>query len=603
VAPPIILTPREAQVLEITQSVLRSPHLHSYVTYQEVFGENGSAEQIAHLLSQSNLTQVLRTVAYIVHSMEQPGGPNPQLQVNLVTRLLDTTARCRLSQSDWGVKPHRITVFHRQQQLHLLKLALLTCSVEGQPEWSESARYAYGMACLMVNDTLSPPSPDSGSQDHELGDVAVIMPLDEFGHSVNPMAAVGRAQRLWLSSQMNDALQTKSRLPPFDEIFKFRYGVTLSDFITVVLGVLSKCLQFRSSARDWLTKLTVNQSTFLGSSAFPQQSFERVLKIVSGTPKELALKLRTWPNQDNAWNFSVLQRHPLVHYQDGFYLCHDTTYLVRMLSEGIYWLLIDGLGDSERDSFHTFFGEVFASYVDEIFRAIYPTPRKAIRHYHPGLRFTDTSDQVCDGLLDLGDVLVLMEFKASMLTREARSSGNPELLKMDLDRRFANEHKGRRKGVFQLAASIKRFAEGWTVPVDEFDFSRYKAIIPALVTYDSALEAPGVRRYLDGKFNESLSDISRAALPIGKLMILTIRDVECLEAISHRYALRDVFMSYQQSAEYPLPFYHFLYNNHRRQMKHSDTIVAKACQEAMSTALARLFGRSLSSRSDLHRGQ
>jgi hypothetical protein len=201
--------------------------------------------------------------------------------------------------------------------------------------------------------------------------------------------------------------------------------------------------------------------------------------------------------------------------------------------------------------------------------------------------------QVCDGLLDLGTELVLMEYKASLLTLRAKFAGRADLLKDEIDSKFVGQG-GDKKGVQQLASSIRKLVDGKKPKIESFDIKHYKTIIPVLVAYDIALTSPGIGGYLNNALHAFLKDLPESSPKIGHLIVLSTRDVECLEAISKKHKLQDVFGRYEREGGPALSFYDFLCNNYREDMQHPDTMLWEAVVEEFDEAGELFFGRKIS---------
>src|SRR5262249_41114904 len=154
--------------------------------------------------------------------------------------------------------------------------------------------------------------------------------------------------------------------------------------------------------------------------------------------------------------------------------------------------------------------------------------------------------QVCDGLLHDRDLAVLMEYKARLLTTREKYAGVPEATWNGIDDILAKHKSGGKKGAFQLARSIRRMLAGESVVSGQSQFrpSAKTTMIPVLVTYEDAVGLGAIRRRVDGKLRDTLKSEGVDPTAVGPLLILTIQDIESLEALAHRNQWADVVRGY-----------------------------------------------------------
>jgi hypothetical protein len=642
-----IVTPREDAVARLQLSDLVSPRAHAYVTYSDVTGTSVAVGDVVHLISRYNFHALLKRITFMNAVLLKAGLVHPKQQANMITNLLDDPLRAQLNASDWGRRTSYITVFHRQQQLFLLRLALLACPLQGGEDWGDDARYVFGKVCLMVNDLLDraveptilpeklaqdtpdiqkalkelqahtgvqlavQPSADS-DQDGQLLVVrrtqttladyldlfAKLVPTVELNVDRELKPNIARARWLWVHSQAEERLQKERDHVDFNRAFTNKYGVGIDDLITSLLAILALRMQFNPHAPDCMDSLKVDTRVFLSNSKLPPDVLQKCLRAISITPLELGRRLLHDASQSAVWDFTLMRRYPLLEVEPGQYVGFDECFLLKVVSEGIYWLLDECLTGKDKNNFKPFFGKVFAAYVDRIFRRIYGSAHLLLPRYLSGLRFEKSGDdEVCDGFLEFDKVLVLMEYKGSLLQTRAKYTGDVAALQGDLDSKFVgsfgSDNKNKRKGVAQLAHSIKRLFNGDRVALPGFDFKRYELVLPVIVSYDVTLGTPVAGLYLDHRFSTELKKVEKVGPRVGRLTVMTTRDVECLESISRRQSLLDVLRRYQDDAAATTPFWDFLYNRYRQDLGEPGTLVEETVQEVFDIVGSRLFGATL----------
>jgi hypothetical protein len=322
-----------------------------------------------------------------------------------------------------------------------------------------------------------------------------------------------------------------------------------------------------------------------------------VIANLSLTPRELQQKVQQGPRDSELWDFTVFQRHPLIQHEPGMHLWYDPCLIAKIFTEGIFWQIHDSYPVAQQNKFRTYFGHVFSAYVGEILQRTFPERPPAdiwVPRFHYKPDFESKKDGECsDGILDLGTDLVLMEFKASLLTLRSKYSRDSNRLKEDLDDKFNKRGSGQ-KGVQQLASVYNKLLEGKKPNIEGFDLSRYTTVTPVLVVYDITLLAPYIDAYLNEEFQKAVQPLPKHSPKVGRLMVLTTREIECLEALSKKHDLRDVFGHYQRRRSPLLSFYDYLCLRYPNDMMHPDTLLSESVEAQLNETGELFFGRSLS---------
>src|SRR5205085_787399 len=130
------------------------------------------------------------------------------------------------------------------------------------------------------------------------------------------------------------------------------------------------------------------------------------------------------------FDFVVFRKSPLIELSDGSLLCVDPAFLLEKLSAGFYWTIINSLPEQDRRPAFQAFGYLFEAYVDEVLGGIYPRNR-----YISFADFEKKNEEAFDGIiLCPGNHLIVLEYKGSFLTIEAKYSGKVKNLERDLDK-------------------------------------------------------------------------------------------------------------------------------------------------------------------------
>jgi hypothetical protein len=124
-----------------------------------------------------------------------------------------------------------------------------------------------------------------------------------------------------------------------------------------------------------------------------------------------------------------------------------------------------------------------------------------------------------DALLDFGDVVVVFEFKASLLLRGAKFSRDPVQFEAEVRRKFIENERGKPKALRQLANSATAIAERRVRTV-----TAPLRIFPVLVFDETTFQGVGVNEYLNRLFRPLLP--SEHARCIRPLTIMSVEEVE-----------------------------------------------------------------------------
>lgn len=269
-------------------------------------------------------------------------------------------------------------------------------------------------------------------------------------------------------------------------------------------------------------------------SGISTEAAGRFLDALSLPPDVCRTELEGVGQTPETTNFTVFRRHPLARVAPGIYRVLDRAFLLDKLAGGFYWTLrvaaearapaSDRLEAVKR--FNGWWGRLFEGYVDDLFAH---SPLRAQYRRQPRLDGSTSEHGDCDGLIDEGKRVVLLEYKVSPLALRPRHSLSPRQLAAEIIRKFgARRVRGtgkRRKrplGVAQLAAATREFLEGHRF--EHLDGREVEGVYPVLVCADVGMGAPMVSCLLEKRF-EIRGKYGHRLRP---LTVLTIEDLECM---------------------------------------------------------------------------
>jgi hypothetical protein len=405
-------------------------------------------------------------------------------------------------------------VFHRQQLLFLIDEAL-TSSPDG-PDLENDFPRRFAEVCLRTNDLL----PHGLALNPRMSEVERLLPelVTVNDYSVT-YSLIRRAARTRIFLEILSSPEIKNR-PEFIDVsteFAEITGISIREYFNLILALLTKYLILKPADHKQGALRFGRQ--YFHSAKIKNETVDRFLKDISGDFDELRQDSTKFKHLND---FTALRRKPILKIGDDSFLALDVTLLADKLDNGVFWRVHDSFTDNKlRDKLHNLWGQVFHQYVKKMLESI----------AHCGQFFScpqfDGAAEACDGILKYGSVAVVMEFKGSMLTAEAKYSGKPDLLIQSIETKFVGTEASP-KGVRQLARTIIRWAnKSDPQPIPGIDFPR--KIFPVLIGRESALGSPLMNYYLDERLT-SLFNRKLIRATVTPLFVLTIDELEQIVA-------------------------------------------------------------------------
>jgi len=583
-----ILLPTPARLLTQAPAADRSPRFHTYIGFGAVTGQEATVAELTQCLGQIELRTLLRLIARVNNILIQRGNQMERTQNQLVRHLLDGRLSAKLNAIGWGTRGKRECVFHRQQQLYLLNQAVRSSRPDIGNEIGDATCHAFGRACLLANDLLDRCIEPVSDGHRYINPLSRILPSTELRPETDAFPLISRAHRLWVESGTDPRLREQADYIDFNSEFAANSGVELADFLAALVALVAHCFQFDPDDPSSCERLDIRREVFGRSTEMPAAIWTRVLDELAITPRELARRLEQDPRQSASCDFTLNRQYPLLALSAEVLTCYDLVFLARTATEGIYWRVHDSQLPADRGKFQSFFGKVFAWHITSALERLYGRPGPLAPRVLTDVHFKDGHQEAGDSLLDLGDVLVVMEIKSSLLTTRAKYSGDATVLETDLRGKFVESSGRKPKGVGQLAAVIRRLAEGReTTP--RLDVRAFKVIIPVLVTYDPSVATSLAHLYLEDSFREKVQGLPASSPRIGRLAVLSSRDAECLEGIARKFPLAEVFRGYENYRPMASDFYDYLWNRYPAALDSPETGVRESFLASCHDAAARLF--------------
>jgi hypothetical protein len=564
-----------------------------FLTLEQLGGVRATTADLMAELVKLKRSDVIRWVAAISVKLAEPNGLAHERQREMAKQLLSSDLMAGLDNWLRNGRQWNWALFHRRQMWILLQMAVVACKEDTAACDELTMAKTIGRVGLMVNDVLYSIEPrhygEVWKNDYNHSFVSSIIPI--LDHE-NRMEILARAYMFWFELPKTPAIAERFRqsgAQEFASAFEAKHRLSLERFYLIVLSLWS------SYADNNLSPLLLDSDKFL-VPFFGKDDTARAMGILSQSPEQLACDLFSKPRQNWAVDSSLLKANPVIEVFAGKYACPDIGNLHRYLTDGIYFLLQGAYG---ADGFGHLFGYLFEAYINSLIGEFGTESDVLTRTFWLSPKFVGTNDQACDGLLHDRDLALVMEYKARLLTTREKYAGIPEVTWKGIEDIVAKSTTSGKKGAFQLASNIRRMLTGESVVSGQSEFcpTDKTTIIPILVTYEDAIGLGSVRRWVDGKMHDALKKERFDPARVGPLLILTIHDIEVLEALTHKNQWVEIIRGYakyvQDHPDDPIAtFGIFLSENHFQSEDPGTSFLAKANSNALKFSEQRLPERN-----------
>jgi len=505
----------------ITGRIINVP-LRSPITYKDLTGIHPSDDDFNALLASFQRFPAFRMVAMINtllsfydHEDEETAKKvQGFLLKNLIADDLFKSAQEKFGKDSVFLRP----IFHAQQLLVLMKRLITATCADGEldPNNEGEARYQLGKACLMMNDRLNDEGQTTKLQELIAADDEEKIYDELFAQTIfsselsNPTDVIHSVVRSYEYSQILEKDAAQFRLSTGESVLeKFRAvtGLELHRYIWLLFGIfviyksesehyenlIENPAKFNIGLETAFSKTNVTEKellAFFGQTATDQKT---LADSFAKNPARIPLR--------SELDLTAFRAFPLVYVNDKPKVATsvDFSFLTEKSSAGIFHTVFNSVKDKDNEDWHTFtgyWGQIFEKYVNDRLRDVYPLTEQ--RFYSS--TFWDNPPEksephAFDGVIDCGDTLVVMEYKGTYLTREAKYSGEVEVLMADFDKNIG-------KAVRQLIKNLKiAFSKTNGHSFSQFDENRermhysfdtkctqrIRKVYPVIVAQDHAL--------------------------------------------------------------------------------------------------------------------
>jgi hypothetical protein len=422
--------------------------------------------------------------------------------------------------------------FHRHQLLFVAQQALRHCG-DGAREMTPPYWGGFGVVLLMASELLYTPVPHGGTPSEELArKVCQILPDMEVNGIQSYQNKIARSYAM--TSRFIEPFRGKANFFDVSKLFENAAGVPLETYQALLFGSVS-----RFTKLDDLKK-SVNPADFavpegwFRNTTVSSERIERFFEFVSGSAESFAKAvIEKKPNPND---FTIFRDKPMFQEQGHFYPT-DLSFLAEKFESGTFWRVHNSLQPSERANFHSFWGNVFESYITWIMSSsvdgktnrFCPDPKYAGR----------PTDQVSDGIVICGRSAVVIEYKSSTFTVAGKYGGDAAKLDSELKSKLVGTDEAR-KGVHQLADAVQKLCRQKDPDqVEGLDMYGITTVFPLIITRDDLGSAFYMNAYLNWHF-QALIKGKRFLRSVTPLFCMSANDLENLSPFLADTSLADI---------------------------------------------------------------
>ena len=405
-------------------------------------------------------------------------------------------------------------VFHRQQLLFLIREAL-NCSPD-LPDLGKEFSALFAEVCLRANDLMH----HGLAMNIEMSQVKRLLPefvtINDYATNYGILRRTART-RICLDDILSGPdIRERPEFIDIPQMFASATGFTIREYSNLVLGILTKYLALKPTDFHHPGVMKFARQYFQSTKVAPN-TLDMFLRDISGTLDEIRTdSLKATHLND----FAALRSKPVLKAADDSYFVLDAALVADKLEAGVFWRVHNSCqNNKERDNLHTLWGHVFQQYITQLLKSSRPCGQFiSLPHFAGG------GSEACDGLIIYGSTVILMEYKGSILTADAKYSGSPDRLMQDIDKKFIGTEESP-KGIRQLARTVSRWGAKRTPDRIHGVECIPRKVFPVIIARESALGSPFMNRYLDQQFS-SLYQRKHIRPIVTPLFILTVDELE-----------------------------------------------------------------------------
>ena len=421
-------------------------------------------------------------------------------------------------------------LLNRAQLLSGIKLLALYAQREGGNTLeTEAERHQLGELALTINSFYGP---DIGEPNWPAGDVSAQLTASvELNNPEQILNGLVRTRCL-LGPVLDDYQQhLKGRVPPppFERIFTLLNGLSFRDFldITLYLHIEHSRMLDELMSTDQMAYVDVREPKRYVSGEKLKSwaetmatSLDDLPSLVRGSEADIAF----------FFDMTIFRQFPLWRSGNYKYFLIDPMFIAERLSSyGFHWTVVNGLADDHlRYQFQCLWGELVQEYVRQLLSESFPTESQSFLRRPT---YADDSSEVFDCAIFLGDGLIPIEIKGSVLPISEKYAAKAEPFYQGLSSKFGS---GPGAAVEQLLRNIEHILSAeHPRESPQIPSGRIRRILPIVIVHEPIFRFGGLAKTLATEFTKGLKRLTIRPpiepLYVYPFQLLTVEELERLQ--------------------------------------------------------------------------
>lgn len=583
-----------------------SDHMQAWISFSDVFSGEIQSETLQDIVALMELEPALRKLAIANGSISNPDIPLQHDQQIAALDQLDLTEETKQAINELLRRNNPAWILNRRNLLELLKWLGKYANGDnlvGAPDQFLRAAMMAGELATQRHDSLLERRSGEDSRTNIRRCLPAIREMSLLGYpGWHFRHSLGRAKLLLL----DDLFENNAK---YVESFKANTGLTLDEFFTCIAGVVLLGLGYY---QDGGYRFVFTIDNLCAARPIFRPVLEKFFSKFSISIEEIRTELENL-DLEKFYDFKLFRSKPIIRFSDETFMVLDQIFFQDLMSSGP---MFQSLGSKPRDVFSAF-GMAFERYAQRLFEEFHA--RMVDRKLESSslykkleiARGAGKNRELSDITLFYKNDLVLLEAKGVWLKDDKLNPMDPKIFLDEIHNKYGVTEVEGRKGVGQLADSIKALADGYPIKTTEsvtISIETVETIYPVLLVHDLLLTAQGYIPHalaIDFATLFELPDVPGEGsfryegkggkqFKIMNLIVVTIADLERLAAarlnnFSFLYHLRE--FSRKDGFRFRLTFDEYL---QRFQMINPDWFLP----EASSNELLRKAAKNLISQAD-----
>lgn len=517
-----------------------------YVTPEEVFGEPTSLDKVKHLLGEVS-REAMTDVACKFGVLNNSDDHEEWIKLDreeLREVFLDPETKRRIDLLDKTTTAAAHVAFCRPQALLALRLAQRLCPDRGEEEKSDETLKKIGTALIHISGLLVDPidakeNRPTGLEDSRAHVTAMMVSLFDVSNPTASPHSIKRTYEMTLSLRWKEDPDLIAAHQGFLETT----GLTPTQYLNYLALLLVRFTKEQS--REKRPAILMKE---ILQHARDRDGFRKVLDLISTDYGELPGAVPPPEDVIKDMTIAPFRSKPLIRFPGEIFTCSDSAFLKMLMTTGLFWKLKACLPTVRQVGLFKAWGELFEEYVHA---TLEPLLKKKYIKSPQG-----SDGEITDALVDYGESVVLLEFKAVLISDTLKYGRNLDALMELLEERLLKED--------QIVRALSRLFGPKADPASErlFRKTRIREVFPVIVSYDHSICSPFLEEYLDKSLRER---IDAAGLPhslrIAPLTIASADDVDILvPLLRHGMNLASLLKKRIEQKRPDVNFHNFLYS-------------------------------------------